>query len=110
VPLTIATNNQEHHQLPRPEALELLQRAALEATSYGDHEKQLTYLMFLKMARERFEVVLANPPFGKKSSTVIVGETITTQPNGHRRPCGLDLMPNSAALRRQWESSQNVTP
>jgi type I restriction enzyme M protein len=23
---------------------------------------------------ERFEVVLANPPFGKKSSTVIVGE------------------------------------
>lgn len=109
MPLTIANNNQEHHhQLPRPAALELLQRAALEAMSCGDHMEQLTYLMFLKMAGERFEVVLANPPFGKKSSTVIAGETLTTQPNGHRRPCGLDLMPNSAVLKRQWMSIQNV--
>jgi len=66
VPLTIANNNQEnHHQLPCPEALELLQRAALEAMSCGDHVEQLTYRMFLKMAGERFEVALANPPFGK---------------------------------------------
>jgi type I restriction enzyme M protein len=29
---------------------------------------------------ERFDVVLANPPFGKKSSTVIVGETAAPAP------------------------------
>jgi len=41
---------------------------------------------------ERFEVVLANPPFGKKSSTMITGA------EGH----GIERRPGLPAARRAW--------
>jgi type I restriction-modification system DNA methylase subunit len=60
-----------------------------DGLSYGDYVEQLTYLLFLKMAHEPpvetrdslishpgryFEVILTNPPFGKKSSVLVVNE------------------------------------
>ena len=47
----------DHRNIHRPEAVELLRRARNAGLSYGDYLEQLTYLIFLKMMHE-----LTQPP------------------------------------------------